>query len=170
MTLISIIILLLPLSFAIYASILLAKRSQLWIEIFAGIISLTLFSYGVIFWLSIKETWIIRLVGAISFAQFFGLLIFPITSGDYYQKLPFKSLLFDGQSSLAQKARSIRNSRLLSSLVIFTFFLVSFGLMFYSIDFIDQPSQSLWFVGLSAVVAVKNAIDWKPSKDQDKFA
>ncbi len=164
MNLISIIILLLPLSLAIYISIFLGKRSQLWLEVFAGIVSLTLLSYGLIFWASIKESWILNLTASISIAQFFGLLIFPITSGEYYRQLPFKSLLFEGQSTFSQKARNIRNSRLLSSLVVFLFFLAGFGLVFYSIDFIENISQTLWFIGLSAVVAVKNAIDWKPSK------
>ncbi|MBK8418187.1 hypothetical protein [Candidatus Villigracilis saccharophilus] len=164
MNLISILILLLPLSLAIYVSIFLGKRAHLWLEVFAGIVSLTLISYGLIFWLSIKENWILSLVGSISIAQFFGLLIFPITANDHYQSFPFKSLLFDGQSSFAQKVKNIRNSRSLSSLVVFLFFLVSFGLMFSAIGFIEDISQALWLIGLSAMVAVKNAIDWKPSK------
>ena len=164
MNLISIVIFLLPLSLAIYVSIFLGRRSQLWLEVFAGIVSLTLMSYSLIFWLSIKENWILSLVGTISIVQFFGLLVFLITAGDYYQRFPFKSLLFDGQSSFVQKAKNIRNSRSLSFLVVFLFFLVSFGLVFSAIGFIDDISQALWLIGLSAVVAVKNAIDWKPSK------
>jgi hypothetical protein len=151
-------------SLAIYFSIFLVKRSQLWLEVFAGIISLILLSYGIIFWLDIKEIWILSLVGSMAISQFFGLLILPITAGDYYQRLHFNSLLFDGQSSFSQKVRSIRNSRLLSSFVVFLFFLISFGLVFYSIGFVENISQTLWFIGLSAVIAVKNAIDWKPSK------
>ena len=164
MNLISIIILLMPLSLAIYFSIFFRKRSQLWLEVFAGIISLTLFSYGLIFWLSVKENWILSLVGSVSIVQFFGVLMFPITAGDYYQLFRFKSLLFDGESTFAKKFRSIKNSRLLSSLATFIFSLTSLGLVFYAIDFIDDVSQILWLVGLSAVVAIKIAIDWKPSK------
>lgn len=164
MNLISIIILLLPLALAIFAFFYLVKHSQLWLEAFATITTLMLMLYGLIFSLDLKENGLFNLIGVISFIQFFGILLFPITSPEYYQKLHFKSLLFDGQSSFSRLAKHIQNSRSLRSLVIFLFFLASIGLTFFSMGFIDHVSQVLWIVLLSILVTIINAVSWKPNK------
>ncbi len=164
MNIISIAIFVAPLSLAIFASVILKKRSQLWLEVFAGIMFLTMMAYGVIFWFIVKDAWILKIIGAVSTVQFVGLLLYPIISETYYQQFLFKSLLFDGQSRLAPFAKNIRDSRWLSSLSVFLFFLLSFEVLFYSIRIMGIASQALWAVGFSAVIAVKAAINWKPNQ------
>ncbi len=158
MNLISIILLLLPLTLAIFAVVYLVKHSQLWLEAFATITTLMLMLYALIFSLDLKENGLFNLIGVITFVQFFGILLFPITSPVYYEKLHFKSFLFDGQSSFSRLAKRIQNSRSLSSLAIFLFFLASIGLTFFSMGFIDNVIQVLWIVLLSAIVTFMNAV------------
>jgi hypothetical protein len=163
MNLITIILLLLPITVAILVLIYLIKRSQLWLEAFAAIISIMLASYGVFFGLGTGEIWLLNLILVLSVVQFFGILLFPITSPIYYQRFTIgRSILFDGQSSVSTAARHIQNSRFLSSCIVFFFFLISLSAAFYVIGFIK--SAAIWIVLLPVMMAVGKAITWKPGK------
>ena len=164
MNLFIIIAFLIPLVLAFLSLLYLSKRANLSLEVFAAIIFVTTAIYAIFFGLLSKDTLVFNLILVLSGIEFVGMLLWPITSPSHFQRFSFKSLLYDGQSSISKLARHIQSSRLLSSCIVFFFYLISFGLAYSMIDFLKSRNQIIEIILIPAVLAVLTAVNWKPRK------